>query len=253
MKSLVVVILGLVGACASVAQNASVAQECSTQDQKTLEAAYHLAALDSTFLTGVKDGELRWLNVTVKSCKLSVVKALQDSGKPAQPDQIIALLDYDDLGEKVLTEKLRRGCSTIVSPSHSNDQEPLRNSAGSTLRIVNDNLVKVNDRDCIGCLYAVKGSIYNPNNDGVKNVVIQYYVWKKYMGDGAPTVNPRTGQKLPPIWRTTGGSVSATIMYLPPKQTVDFIATSYNAPVMTPESGLLPDPISAEITADWDH
>lgn len=122
------------------------------------------------------------------------------------------------------------------------DQQPSRKPAGSTLRIVNDKLVKVNDGDCRGCLYAVEGSIYNPNNDGVKNVVIKYYIWKKRMGkDGHGSVI-----------KETGGLVSATIKYLPPKQTVDFTATSHNAPVMTAESGLLPDPISAEITADWE-
>ncbi|MBZ5668053.1 MAG: hypothetical protein LAO30_26160 [Acidobacteriia bacterium] len=129
---------------------------------------------------------------------------------------------------------------TVVSTAHS--QQPSRKSAGSTLRIVNDSLVKVDHGDCSGCLYAVKGSIYNPNNDGVKNVVIRYYVWKKWTGkDGH-------GSAI----KETGGLVSATIKYLPPKQTVDFAATSSNAPVMTPESRMLPDPISAEITADWE-
>ena len=55
------------------------------------------------------------------------------------------------------------------------------------------------------------------------------------------------------MWKSNGGVVTATINYLPPKQTVDFVATSQNAPVMTPESGLVPDPISAEITAEWDR
>ncbi len=114
--------------------------------------------------------------------------------------------------------------------------------AGSTLKIVNDDLVKVNDGDCIGCFYAVKGSIYNPNSDGVKNVVVRYYIWKKWMGkDGH-------GSAI----KETGGLVSATIKYLPPKQTVDFMATSHDAPVMSEKSGLMPDPISAEVTAAWD-
>jgi hypothetical protein len=89
----------------------------------------------------------------------------------------------------------------------------------------------------------VSGSIYNPNSEGVSNVVIRYYIWKKWMGkDGHGSVI-----------KETGGLVSGTIKYLPPKQTVDFTAASRNAPVMTPESGLLPDPISAEITAEWDR
>lgn len=225
---------------------------CSPANQKALEDTYHRAALDSNFLPSLEDGNIRWLNVTVKFCKLDLVKSLQ-AGKPTQPDQVIALLHYDDLGEMVLTEKMRRSCSAGASPSRGGGQGPSRNNAGSTLRIVNDHLVKVNDGDCIGCLYAVKGSIYNPNSDGVKNVVVSYYIWKKYMGEGAPTTNPRTGAKVPDMWKSNGGVVTATIMYLPPKQTVDFVAASQNAPVMIPESGLVPDPISAEISADWDR
>jgi hypothetical protein len=117
-----------------------------------------------------------------------------------------------------------------------------RKSAASTLKIVNDQLIKVDDSDCRGCLYAVKGSIYNPNADGVKNVVIRYYIWKKFMGkDGH-------GAAL----KSSGGLILATIKYLPPKQTVEFTAFGPSAPVMTLQSGLLPEPITAEITAEWD-
>jgi hypothetical protein len=125
----------------------------------------------------------------------------------------------------------------------SQDQSAPPKPAGSTLKIVNDNLTKVDDGDCIGCLYAVKGSIYNPNSNGVKNVVIHYYIWKKWMGkDGH-------GSAI----KETGGLVSATIKYLPPKQTIDFMATSRDAPVMSQKSGLVPDPSSAEVTAEWDE
>jgi hypothetical protein len=130
--------------------------------------------------------------------------------------------------------------NTVV---RSDDQAAPTKTAGSTLKIVNDNLVKVDDGDCVGCLYAVKGSVYNPNNDGVKNVVVRYYIWKKWIGkDGH-------GSAI----KETGGLVSATIKYLPPKQTVDFMATSHYAPVMTQKSGLVPDPISAEVTGEWDQ
>jgi hypothetical protein len=125
----------------------------------------------------------------------------------------------------------------------NDDQKPARKPAGSTLRIVNDNLVTVDDGDCRGCLYAVRGSVYNPNSDGVKNVVINYFIWKKWMG--------KAGHGL--AIKGTGGLVSATIKYLPPKQTVEFTATSRNAPVMTRESGQVPDPISAEISAAWEE
>src|ERR1035441_8155944 len=214
MKKFALLLLACFYASFALAQHSDTS--CSPANQKALEDTYNRAALDSNFLPSLEDGNIRWLNVTVKFCKLSAIKALQ-AGKPAQPDQIIALLNYDSLGEMVLTEKMRRSCSAGPSPSRVGGQGPSRNNAGSTLRIVNDHLATVNDGDCIGCLYAVKGSIYNPSNDGVKNVVISYYIWKKYMGDSAPTVNPRTGAKVPDMWKSNGGVVTATIMYLPPK------------------------------------
>lgn len=109
--------------------------------------------------------------------------------------------------------------------------------AGSTLKIVNDDLVQN------GNFYAVRGSIYNPNSVGVKNVIIRYRIWKKWMGtDGH-------GQLI----KETGGLVTATIKYLPPKTIVDFVAKSRLAPVMSEESGLEPDPIDAELSGDWDE
>jgi len=112
--------------------------------------------------------------------------------------------------------------------------ETARKPAGSTLRIVKDALVSD------GYFYSVKGSIYNPNDEGVKNVVISYRIWKKLAGkDGYGS-----------LIKETGGLVTASIKYLPPKQTVDFTATSHNAPL---QIGLTPDPISAEVTAEWDE
>ena len=223
---------------------------CSQVNKNAIEDIYMRSAVDSNFFQSLDDGNMRRLTVTLKFCKLDIIKTLQ-TGQPAKPDQIMALLKYDDLSEKVLAETMRRSCSASISSRDS--QQPSSTNAGSTLRIVNDHIVKVNDGDCIGCLYAVKGSIYNPNNDGVKNVVINYYLYKKYMGEGAPTANPITGNSVPKMWKTNGGAVTATIQYLPSKQTVDFLATGKNAPVMTPESGLAPDPLSAEINADWDR
>ena len=77
----------------------------------------------------------------------------------------------------------------------------------------------------------------------MKNIVVTYYIWKKWMG----TEGHGLAIKL------TGGAVSASIKYLPPKQSVDFTATSMNAPIMAPEYRLFPDPIQAEITAEWDR
>jgi hypothetical protein len=108
---------------------------------------------------------------------------------------------------------------------------------GPTLKIVKEDLYERNDR------YLVKGSIYNPNARAVKNVSISYYIWKKWQG--------QEGHGW--IIRDTGGLVEATIKYIPPKSSVDFVATSDNAIVMTEESGLRPDPLAAEISASWDN
>jgi hypothetical protein len=106
-------------------------------------------------------------------------------------------------------------------------------SAGSTLKIVKDDLFKQ------GGFYLVKGSIYNPNAKAVKNVVIRYYIWKKFIGhdDRGSTV------------KQGGGLVLARINYLPPKQTVEF-TTDSGAPVYV---DVEPDPLKAEITAEWDQ
>jgi hypothetical protein len=105
------------------------------------------------------------------------------------------------------------------------------------LKIINDALIEFND------MYCVKGSIFNPNGKAVKNVVIKYYIWEKLMGkDGYGS-----------LIKKTGGLVYATIKYIPPKTSVEFTTSGDNAPVMTVESGLLPDPLNAEITAEWDE
>lgn len=114
------------------------------------------------------------------------------------------------------------------------------------LKIVKDELVE-NE-----FFYNVKGTVYNPNDKPVKNVVIKYYIWKKWLGkDGH-------GSRV----KETGGLVVATIKFLPPKQSVAFTADSDNAPmyvrkapIMLPkEMALLPDPLGeAEISAEWDQ
>jgi hypothetical protein len=124
----------------------------------------------------------------------------------------------------------------------SDDQKPGSKPAGPTLRIVNDTLVKVDHGDCHGCLYAVKGSIYNPNSEGVKNVVIKYFIWKKFMG--------KTDAKRGRAVAETGGLVTARIKFLPPNQTIDFLANEGIAPVY---ADVEPNPINAEIAAGWDN
>jgi hypothetical protein len=114
---------------------------------------------------------------------------------------------------------------------------PSAKGAGPTLKIVKDDLYERNDR------YFVKGTVYNPNARAVKDVTIHYYIWKKWRGQ----------EGHGSIIKNTGGLVEVTIKYIPPKSSVDFEATSDNAPVMTVESGLRPDPLAAEITANWDQ
>lgn len=106
------------------------------------------------------------------------------------------------------------------------------------LKIVKDELIEN------GFFYSVKGTVYNPNDKPVKNVVIKYYIWKKWMGQDGH------GSAI----KETGGLVSSTIKFLPPKQSVEFTAESRNAPIMTRESGLLPAPLGdAELSAEWDQ
>lgn len=115
------------------------------------------------------------------------------------------------------------------TPPRQKDSQP-------QLKIVKDELREA------GNFYYVTGVVYNPYERGVKNVVIKYYIWKKWMGrDGHGSVI-----------KETGGLVKAELKYLPPKQSVEFTATGGDAPVMSKESGLEPDPLSAEITAEWD-
>jgi len=53
---------------------------------------------------------------------------------------------------------------------------------------------------------------------------------------------------------TQGGLVESTIKFIPPKQSVEFTtAGNGNAPAMTVESGVVPDPLDAKISAEWDR
>ena len=123
----------------------------------------------------------------------------------------------------------------VVSLSYADKQDT---GADPGLKIIKDDLLEHSN------FYFVKGIIHNPNNEPVKNVKIRYLVWKKWMGqDGHGT-----------IIRDTGGLVQSLIKYIPPKQSVEFTAVGEKtAPVMTVKSGLLPDPIAAEIIAEWDR
>jgi len=112
------------------------------------------------------------------------------------------------------------------------------------LRIIQDSLHRQGEYS-----YLVKGTVYNPHDKAVKNVVIKYYIWKKYMGRNC---EPFDGQckRL-----QTGGLVTATLKYLPPNLSVEFTATQESANCcadVLPNNGM-PDPLVAEITAEWDQ
>jgi hypothetical protein len=126
--------------------------------------------------------------------------------------------------------------SFALSLTLINSSSAFSKESGPSLKIVKEGLLETDN------FYFVKGIIYNPYNRAVRNVRINYFIWKKWMGkDGYGSVI-----------KETGGLVSATIKYLPPKQSVEFSATGGDsAPVMTLESGLLPDPIDAQISAEW--
>lgn len=104
------------------------------------------------------------------------------------------------------------------------------------LQIVQDGLVKVDSS------YQVVGEIINPTETAATDVTIRYEVWAKLKG------SPRAGS----VVRESGGLAVAKIKYIAPGQTVSFVAVGRDRiPVMTKESGLVPDPLKAEITATW--
>lgn len=127
------------------------------------------------------------------------------------------------------------GCEQAHTPVRNTE---LAIEATPKIKIIKDYLV---DRDDF---YLVRGMAYNPNTEAVKNVVIRYYIWKKWMGQ------KDRGQAI----RDTGGLVQAVIKYMPPKSSVEFVATGGDdAPVMSVQSGLLPDELQAEISGQWDE
>jgi hypothetical protein len=111
-------------------------------------------------------------------------------------------------------------------------QAPGPSAASKAAHIVNDKLVE----SANGEQYQVVGKIYNSSDKALADVVIVYRVWKGHYPNGYQLVD------------SAAGRVFARIKYLPPKQTVDFIATGM-APVWPSTQ---PDPIDApEITAKF--
>jgi len=117
-------------------------------------------------------------------------------------------------------------------PADAAEQVPGPSAASKAAHIVSDKLVEsANGED-----YQVVGKVYNSSDKALADVVIVYRVWKEHYPNGYQLVKP------------TAGRVFARIKYLPPKQTVDFVATGV-APVFPSAQ---PDPIDApEITAKF--
>jgi hypothetical protein len=193
--------------------------------------------------------------------------------------------------------KVIMALAVLLSAVGAPAQQPERtvNTTAPALKIIRNSL---HDRESG---YVVNGTIYNPNAKAVKNVVIKYYIWKKYMAtedskrnqdeaeetkaklkieiaayreqidairaepgvNTAPAANTQAAAEIVALQRKivdavlryprpaqTGGLVTANINYIPPKQSVAFTATGCCADVMTHE---MPDPLSAEITAEWNQ
>ena len=184
----------------------------------------------------------------------------------------------------------------LLSAMGAPAQQPNRTTRAPTvpaLKIIQDTLHQSENE------YFVKGTVYNPHAKAVKNVVIKYYIWKKYMGGGDSKLSQEYAETAKAKLQTeiaayreqiaaikaaqpadthaeveaakqivalqrkildaisryprpaqTGGLVAARLKYIPPKQSVDFTATGCCADIMTSE---MPDPLSAEITAEWDQ
>jgi len=104
-------------------------------------------------------------------------------------------------------------------------------TANPTPRIIQESLFKQNT------FYGIRGTVFNPSDRAMRNIVIKYYLYKSHVG------KPNEGILV----HDTGGLVEARVAYLPPKTPIDFIAYSENAP-----TGGRTLVITAEITADWD-
>jgi hypothetical protein len=114
----------------------------------------------------------------------------------------------------------------LLSPVHAEDAKP-------SVMIVKDALVEKDGN------YSIEGVAYNPNAKAVKNVVITYRVWKKWLGQEGH------GNAV----KEKGGLLSATVKAIPPKQSTEFKATGgNNAPVI---EGQTPEKLEAEISAEW--
>jgi hypothetical protein len=156
-------------------------------------------------------------------------------------DQLVLSKRFELSSAKVLGTWNTAG--TTVSTPVPKPATPIRASAGSAVKVVVANLVKFDFVNCSqGCYYLVKGSVYNPTDTGMNNVVIRYRIWKKFMGMDRAEYGS--------IISENGGLVSAVIKYLPPKVIVEFTAEGGHINVMS-AAGLNPDPLEAEITADW--
>ena len=100
--------------CASVAFAQTPDTSCSPANQKTLKDIHHNAVMNDKFLPSLDDGNIRWLNVVVRRCKLDFFNALEADKLPDRGEllaRVLAMMDYDELSDMVLTEKHRRSCA----------------------------------------------------------------------------------------------------------------------------------------------
>ena len=135
----------------------------------------------------------------------------------------------------------------VVSVSAQQKKPPFKtpsDASAPALKIIQDSLHQQGAYS-----YFVKGTVYNPHDKAVKNVVIKYYIWKKYMGRSCEQSDGQCKRLQ------TGGLVTATLKYLPPNLSVEFTATqeSANCCADVLPNNEMPEPLVAEMTAEWDQ
>jgi hypothetical protein len=130
------------------------------------------------------------------------------------------------------------GCTACAGPSETprpvdavTSSAPTSSPGTPMPRIIQETLFKQN------MFYGVRGSVFNPTDRAMKNVIIKYYLFKSHMG------KPNEGLLV----QATGGLVEARVRYLPPHLPVEFVAYSENAPT----GGRTPE-VEPEITAEWE-
>ena len=100
--------------CMSFALAQSSDTTCSADNQKALRNIHYSAVLDAKFLASLDEGNIRWLNVVVRQCKLDFFKTFMADTPPETAERlrlVSAMMDYDELSNLFLSEKARRNCA----------------------------------------------------------------------------------------------------------------------------------------------